>query len=190
VLQSNTFHWFPFPITILSQLLELCFLTFTCMEWIILLLLYATDLFQHRYKHWYLLCCSCSTFNTVILMPSIVCNRRWCLLSWKHWVLPSWGYKNAFKSVSHQQIHYHPQLVQRSYSETCKINSIVTGSGLKMLINEASWTVGWGNIHNVPALPVSSVLKILYFKVTEPMYLAELCSTVCLENILAYFCGD
>lgn len=125
----------------------------------------------------------------MILIPSKFCSRKWWLLIWKRWdPLPSLGYKNILNFVSHQEIHYHPQLMKRSYSETSKINSIVMGSGLKMLINGVSWTVGWGKIHNVPALPFSTVLKILYFKVTEPMHLAELCSIVCPENILAYIC--
>lgn len=64
------------------------------------------------------------------------------------------------------------------------------GSGLKMLINVASWTVGWGKIHYVLALPLSSVLEILYFNVTGLMYLDELCEIVCSENIFTYFFGE
>lgn len=50
--------------------------------------------------------------------------------------------KSILDSVSLQEIHYHPELMQRSYSKACKINNIAMGSGLKMLINVSSWTVG------------------------------------------------
>lgn len=45
-------------------------------------------------------------------------------------------------TLSLQKTHYHLQLMQRSYSKACKINSIAMSSGLKMLINVALWTVG------------------------------------------------
>lgn len=50
--------------------------------------------------------------------------------------------KSILDSVSFQEIHYHSELMQRSYSKACKINNTAMGSGLKMLINVSSWTVG------------------------------------------------
>lgn len=73
--------------------------------------------------------------------------------------------------------------MQRSYSKACKINSIAMGSALKMLINVALWAVEWSKIHYVLALPLSSVLEILYFNVTGPVYLDELCQ-ICLFKFL------
>lgn len=49
------------------------------------------------------------------------------------------------------------------------------GSALKMLIKVASWAVEQSRIHYVLAPPLSSVLEILYFNVTGPVYLTELC---------------
>lgn len=81
--------------------------------------------------------------------------------------------KSILNSVSFQEIHYHPEPMQRSYLKACKINNTAMGSGLKMLINVSSWTVGWGKIHYVLALPLSSVLDISYFNVTGQTFLAE-----------------